>query len=94
MNEHGLVENGQVNQVVYDFEFIEDYSVPAQPPQSTVQDIQLNTTYDPLWFLIDNEAEDDGSSKTKKVDVPKKALWDPKKYYALQHPLALMVHTM
>ena len=38
-----------MNQVVYDFEFIEDYSVPAPPTQSTGQDLQLNTADDAVW---------------------------------------------
>ena len=80
-----------MNQVVYDFEFIEDYSVPAQPTQSTGQDLQLNTADDAQWLLIDNEDEDGVSSTAKQDDVPKQPLWDPREYYAPQHPLALMV---
>ena len=81
-----------MNQVVYDFEFVEDYSVSAQPTQSTGQDLQLNTMDDALWFLIGNEDEDDVNSTTKEVDVPNQPLWDPEEYSALQHPLELMVH--
>ena len=83
-NEH---ENG----LVYDFEFIEDYSVPAQMIPSTGQDLQLNTADDAQWLLIDNEDEDDVSSTAKQDDVLKRPLWDPRDYYAPQHPLALMV---
>ena len=83
-----------MNRVVYDFEFIEDYSVPAQPKQSTGQDLQLNTVDDALWFLIDDEDEDDVSSTAKEEDVPNQPLWDPEEYSTLQHPLALMVHIM
>ena len=101
-NEHGLIETGLVKEVVYDFEFIEDYAEPEQTTTSTGQALQLttvsgsqqrrNSADDALWFLIDNEDEDDPSSSTKETeDVPRQPLWDPQEYSALQHPLALMV---
>ena len=103
-NEHGLIESGSVKHVVYDFEFIEDYSVPAQLTPSTGQNIPLttvsasqqrrNSADDAMWFLIDDEDEDDVSSTAKEEDVPNEPLWDPEEYSALQHPLALMVYTV
>ena len=101
-NEHGLIETGLVKQVVYDFEFIEDFAVPEQTTTSTGQALPLttvsasqrrrNSADDALWFLIDDEDEDDLSRTANEEDVPSQPLWDPQDYSALQHPLALMVH--
>ena len=93
------IENSFVKQVVYDFEFIEDYSVPDQTTKSTGQDHQLisvltsqqcrNSTNDALEFLIDDK-EDEDDLHTKE-DVPSQPLWNSQSYYPLYHTLALMV---
>lgn len=94
--------NGPVKQVLYDYEFIEDYCNPNEttiPAASATQGIPLSAVSsqseppandDELWWLIEDEVEDDfdGKMESEPSDPP---CWGPQEYSPQYHPLTLMV---
>ena len=72
-----------VKQVIYDFEFIEDYS---ETKKMKTESFQLMPTAHP-YGLIQNNDDD-------YQDVCKPPLVPPSEYSPLYHPLTLMVYTL
>ena len=75
-----------VKQVIYNFEFIEDYSEPKQMKTESIQPMPMTTTAHP-YGLIQND-DDDYQDECKPPLVP------PSEYSPLYHPLTLMVSTL
>ena len=78
----GRVSAGSVKEVVYDFEFIEDYAGPEEtsPHIRMIPWGQMSQD-----SLVHDDSDDDASSATGKWPLK------PSQYSPIDHPLSLMV---
>ena len=102
---HGQDESGPVKQVVYDYEFIEDYYEPKKTRPSassaltpgiplspvTSQTSSTATMNEKLWWLVEDECEESDCDGTQEEEHCDPPCWGPKKYFSLYHPLSVMV---